>query len=82
MLHPKSEIHIGIIGKYAELEDAYASIKEALIHAGAKHEVKIVRNWIPSADIEKDPRLLDTLRADKKLDALIVPGGFGQRGTE
>jgi len=82
LLHPEKELHIGIVGKYAELEDAYMSVREALVHAWAAHKVKVVRHWIPSTDIEKDADLLKNLRDEGKLDGIIVPWGFGHRGSE
>lgn len=59
--NPKKHVHVGIIGKYVQIEDAYASIKEALIHAGVYHETKIHQHWIESEDIEKDPSLLEQM---------------------
>ncbi len=79
---PKQEIHIAIIGKYAELEDAYMSVREALVHAGAHHATKVHRHWINSEEIEKDVGLLDRLVAEGKMQGLIIPGGFGSRGIE
>lgn len=71
-------IRIGIVGKYVQLHDAYMSVKEALIHAGAmlKHRVEIV--WIQSDELEKG-RLIDVLQG---VDGILVPGGFGHRGIE
>jgi len=67
------EVIVGIIGKYVELEDAYISIREALKHAAAEVGVKVNIEWISaedSIDIEKM----------EGLDALLIPGGFGERG--
>lgn len=82
ILHPEKEVHIAIVGKYAELEDAYMSVREAIVHAGAHHAVKVQRHWISSEEIEKDPTLLQKLRDEGKMDGMIVPGGFGSRGME
>jgi CTP synthase len=82
IIAPKKEIHIAIIGKYAELEDAYMSVREALIHAGAYHATKVHRHWINAEDIEENPDLLKLLVAEGKMDGLIIPGGFGSRGIE
>ncbi len=82
ILYPQKEVHIVIVGKYAELEDAYMSVREALVHAGAKHNVSVKRHWINAEDIEKDPQLLERLRAEGQMDGIIVPGGFGSRGIE
>jgi CTP synthase len=79
---PKQEVHIAIIGKYAELEDAYMSVREALVHAGAHHATKVHRHWVNSEEIEKDARLLDRLVAEGKMQGLIIPWGFGSRGIE
>jgi CTP synthase len=77
IINPKKEVTIGIVGKYTGLKDSYASIKEALIHAGAEANASINFKWIESTDLEgKDTSQL------KDIDGLIVPGGFGGRGTE
>ncbi len=75
---PKNKVKIGLIGKYVELHDAYKSISEAFIHAGAANEVKVKIQWIHSEDLtpENIPRKL------KDLDAILVAPGFGNRGTE
>ncbi|MBI2861474.1 MAG: CTP synthase [Chloroflexi bacterium] len=76
---PKShQIHVGIIGKYVDLPDAYISVREALRHAAAFHDVGLTINWIDSEQLEMgDPRHI--LR---DLHGIVVPGGFGQRGIE
>ncbi|MEI6865375.1 CTP synthase [Flavicella sp.] len=75
---PKNKVKIGLIGKYVELHDAYKSISEAFIHAGAANEVKVKIQWIHSEDLtlENIPRKL------KGLDAILVAPGFGTRGTD
>jgi CTP synthase len=75
---PKNKVKIGLIGKYVELHDAYKSISEAFIHAGAANEVKVKVQWIHSEDLtlENIPRKM------KDLDAVLVAPGFGHRGTE
>lgn len=75
---PKHKVTIGIVGKYTHLTDAYLSIKEALRHAGIKHNSKVEIKWIESEDLEKEgaKNLLFGV------DGVIVPGGFGGRGTE
>jgi CTP synthase len=74
----KPLLRIGIVGKYVELEDAYMSVRESLIHAGlaAGHQVEIT--WISSEDLEKGRNLA---RLDE-VDGIVVPGGFGYRGIE
>ncbi|MFZ1752227.1 MAG: CTP synthase [Caldilineaceae bacterium] len=75
---PKESLHIGIVGKYVELEDAYLSVKEALIHAGLSRGWDVHIEWISSESLEKG-RDLDRLYG---LDGIVVPGGFGYRGIE
>ncbi len=76
--NPKHHITIGLIGKYVELHDAYKSISEALIHAGATNETKVNIKWIHSESlIEKN-----TSKKLKNLDGIIVAPGFGGRGIE
>ncbi len=82
IISPQKEVHIAIVGKYAELEDAYMSVREALVHAGAKYATKVRRHWINAEDIETDPTLLQKLREKGELDGIIIPGGFGSRGIE
>ncbi|HXY00778.1 MAG TPA: CTP synthase [Candidatus Limnocylindrales bacterium] len=77
--HPKGEVRIGIVGKYVQLEDAYKSLREALLHGGLAHNHKTVIDWIESEDIDS----LET--ADRRLknyDGILVPGGFGKRGIQ
>jgi CTP synthase len=77
--HPKGEVRIGIVGKYVQLEDAYKSLREALLHGGLAHNHKTVIEWIESEEIDS----LET--AEKRLrgfDGILVPGGFGKRGIE
>ncbi len=76
--YPHGEITIVIVGKYAHLEDAYLSIKEALHHAGIKNDVRVNIKWVEAEDIE-DAGPEKYLR---DADGVIVPGGFGARGTE
>lgn len=71
-------IHIGIVGKYVELHDAYMSVKEALIHAAAAHQCKVEIRWIHSGELEKGKQF-DELEA---VDGIVVPGGFGYRAVE
>lgn len=73
------EVEIGLIGKYVELHDAYKSIAESFIHAGAINECKVKIKWIQSEDLEK--RGYDFKKLSE-LDALLVAPGFGDRGIE
>lgn len=70
--------HIGLVGKYVELHDAYLSVAEALRHAGYYYNTHIKIHWI-SSDAVKDDNAGELLSG---LDGIIVPGGFGNRGTE
>ena len=77
--HPKGEVRIGIVGKYVQLEDAYKSLREALLHGGLAHHHRTVIDWIESEEIDS----LET--AEKRLkgyDGILVPGGFGKRGIQ
>ncbi|GIZ14530.1 CTP synthase [Capnocytophaga catalasegens] len=76
--NPKNRIKIGLVGKYVELPDAYKSILEAFIHAGAQNEVKIDVEMIHSEYLDKDS-VEDKL---KHLDGVLVAPGFGERGIE
>jgi CTP synthase len=75
--NPKGEVVIGMVGKYIELADAYKSVNEALKHAGLKKQIAVTIKYIDSQDVEsKGVEILHSL------DAILVPGGFGQRGVE
>lgn len=76
--NPSDEIEIGLIGKYVSLPDAYKSIAEAFIHAGARNDCKVNLHWISSEDITRDT--VDGLLAG--LDGVLVAPGFGERGIE
>lgn len=76
--NPSGTVRIGICGKYTDLRDAYKSIMESFVHAGAENNVAVNLTWIRAEDLEQgDPasRLSD-------LSGLLVPGGFGERGVE
>jgi len=76
--HPKGEVVIGIVGKYVSFEDSYKSLNEALSHGGFGNEVRVVRRWVEAEELEAG-------NAEAKLagvDGILVPGGFGSRGTE
>jgi CTP synthase len=75
--HPKHEVTIGMVGKYVELTESYKSLIEALRHASIHTSAKVNIEYIDSEEIEANG--VDSL---KHLDAVLVPGGFGRRGTE
>lgn len=74
----KPVVRIGLVGKYVELEDAYLSVKEALIHAGLAVGYDVNIHWISSEELE---RSRDTSPLGE-VDGIVVPGGFGYRGIE
>ena len=78
VLKSKEEVNINIVGKYTGLADAYKSLNEALSHGGISNKIKVKINWIESED-------LTISNLDNKLsqsDGILVPGGFGKRGSE
>lgn len=76
-LNPEGDVTIAMVGKYMELLDAYKSLIEALKHAGIHHKTKVNFQFIDSEDVEqKGTSILE------KADAILVPGGFGNRGVE
>ncbi|ADI29467.1 CTP synthase [Methylotenera versatilis] len=75
--NPKNTVNIAFVGKYVDLTESYKSLTEALIHAGIHTESKVKINYIDSEEIEKSGT--DIL---KTMDAVLIPGGFGVRGTE
>ena len=74
----KNEVEIALVGKYVELHDAYLSVAEALRHAGYKYQTKVNIKWVNSEELEKD---VDFKEVFKNTKGIIVPGGFGNRGT-
>ena len=75
--HPQEEVNIAFVGKYVDLAESYKSLTEALVHAGIHTRSRVRVHYIDSEDIEKNgPAALATM------DAVLVPGGFGRRGTE
>jgi CTP synthase len=77
LANPKHLVNIAFVGKYVDLTESYKSLTEALIHAGIHTESKVKIHYMDSEDIEKNGT--DAL---KGMDAILVPGGFGKRGTE
>ncbi len=76
--HPEGEVRIAVVGKYVKLLEAYKSLNEALTHGGIANKYKVKVKWIDSEILEKespDEHLND-------VSGILVPGGFGQRGTE
>ena len=77
---PKKEITVAITGKYTAVKDAYVSVKEALVHAGAHHGAKVNVRWVETSEIDDGKATAKELL--KNCDGIIVPGGYGSRGTE
>ena len=75
--HPQHTVNIAMVGKYVDLTESYKSLSEALKHAGIHTSSKVNIHYIDSEEIERDGT--DSL---KQMDAILVPGGFGQRGVE
>lgn len=80
MQHAPQEINIALCGKYTKLEDSYASVIEALHHAGAHANVMLNVHWIETTHIEEGKVSVEN--ALKGMHGIIVPGGFGSRGAE
>jgi len=78
--NPGNQVNIAICGKYTALKDSYASIIEALIHAGAHLDTKVNLRWLETTDIEQGR--LSVNQALEGVKGVIVPGGFGKRGAE
>jgi CTP synthase len=76
---PEGEVTIGIVGKYTALLDSYKSLSEALTHGGFANNVKVNLNWLDSEIFEKEESAVHLLSS---VDGILVPGGFGERGTE
>ena len=77
MHHPSGEARIAIVGKYVQLEDAYKSLREALLHGGLAHNHKTVLEWIEAEEIDSAETAAARLHG---FDGILVPGGFGKRG--
>jgi len=77
--HPENEVRIGVVGKYVQLEDAYKSLREALVHGGLPHRSRVIIEWVESGEVESFEMAAQRLR---HVDGILVPGGFGKRGIE
>jgi CTP synthase len=82
--HPKHEVDIAFVGKYVDLQDSYKSLNEALTHAGIHTHSKVRIHYLDSEEIEKGfvAQGQSGTAPLEKMDAILVPGGFGKRGTE
>jgi CTP synthase len=79
LTQPEGEVEIAIVGKYTSLLDAYKSLNEALTHGGIANSVKVKLNWIESEQFEGEGANFEALAG---AHAILVPGGFGERGAE
>ncbi len=78
LLNPEYTVRVAMVGKYVELPDAYKSVNEALLHAGIQNRVKVQIDYVNAEELESQ----DAAEVLKDADAILVPGGFGERGTE
>ena len=76
---PEGEVNVAVVGKYTALLDSYKSLAEALLHGGIANNVRVKLDWIESEEFEKSGDIAERL---KDADAILVPGGFGERGAE
>lgn len=78
MENPRGEVSIAIVGKYVEYEDSYKSLKEALLHGGLAHQLKVDIHWIEAEGVVGE----GWERQFEGYDGILVPGGFGKRGID
>ncbi len=78
LLNPEFTVRVAMVGKYVELPDAYKSVNEALLHAGIQNRVKVQIDYVDAEKLEAE----DVNEELATADAILVPGGFGERGTE
>ncbi len=75
---PEDEVDIAIVGKYVDLKESYKSLCEALVHGGISNHLRVNMNWISAEDLEAENGFAKL----NKIDGILVPGGFGDRGFE
>ena len=76
--HPETDVEIAMVGKYIQLHDAYLSVVEALKHGGIAAHANVKIRWVDSEEVNKE----NVAQVLKGVDGILVPGGFGTRGTE
>ncbi|MEI9885039.1 MAG: CTP synthase [Rhizomicrobium sp.] len=76
--NPEGEVRIAVVGKYMQVKDSYKSLSEALVHGGIANNVKVHLDWIDSEIFERS----DAAAFLENVSGILVPGGFGERGTE
>jgi CTP synthase len=80
--HPEGEVTVAIVGKYVSLLDSYKSLAEALTHGGIANNVRVKLQWLDSEIFERPDYPYGVLHHLESAHAILVPGGFGNRGTE
>ncbi|MDN8806971.1 CTP synthase, partial [Staphylococcus aureus] len=78
--NPEGEVTIGVVGKYVGLPDAYKSLHEALVHGGIANRVKVHVRWLDAELFEGDEE--EIAAQLEPMHGILVPGGFGERGSE
>jgi CTP synthase len=76
---PQGEVRIAVVGKYVQLEDAYKSLREALIHGGLAHKDRTVIEWVEAEELDSRETVARRLQ---HADGILIPGGFGKRGIQ
>ncbi len=76
-MNPEAQVNVAMVGKYVQIRDSYISLNEALTHGGARTRTRVKIHYIESADLETQG-----MAALEGMDAILVPGGFGERGIE
>jgi CTP synthase len=77
--HPQGEVRIAVVGKYVQLEDAYKSLREALIHGGLAHKDRTIVEWVEAEELDSRETAAARLA---HADGILIPGGFGKRGIQ
>jgi CTP synthase len=77
--NPEGEVRIAVVGKYVQLEDAYKSLREALIHGGLAHKDRTIVEWVEAEELDSRETAARRLA---QADGILVPGGFGKRGIQ
>ena len=79
MRKPQGEVRIAVVGKYVQLEDAYKSLREALIHGGLAHKDRTIIEWVEAEELDSRETAAQRLQ---HADGMLIPGGFGKRGIQ
>ena len=76
-MNPEAQVNVAMVGKYVQIRDSYISLNEALTHAGVRTRTRVNVHYVEATDLE-----MQGLSALDGMDAILVPGGFGERGIE